>query len=533
MRAIFESSWNHLEQAEREMFMQLSVLRGGFTRQAAQTVAGANLRDLVTLANKSLLRRDPSSGRYEIHELLRLYAGERLEATGKADAARTAHCAYYTEFVGRRQAEIRGARQVETLNEIEADLENVRSAWNWAVRQKDYAAIDRASEGLYVFYEWLNRYDEGEELFRQAREGLAPEPSEAPHPVWGLTLLSWYDLRTEGRGLLEPHDIIKAQAEASLAAAKQQDDRRGMAYSLALLGAIEEDIGNRTKAISHYKQSLAHHPGIGDSFWVTIRVGLCCRRVGQIEEAIKFFQQSLDRGRETGDKVKIAWSLTNIGETVIVENGNADERLVHEVEKHWREANDLFRQIGAPVGFMWTNANLSWTALLKGNLEDAKTLAEEVLAIAAEIDYTKYGKWAAMGTLFNIAVLEGDYPRGKQLFMEWLSIKPSIQRAMKITAVYCGPAMMLSVLPAIASIQAHEGEKERGVELLSLACHHPASPPGLLEAWPYLAHMRSELENNLPSDDFEAAWARGKELDFDRVIEELGNSPKVVRQASL
>src|SRR5258708_26567468 len=83
LRAVFEYSWNLMSEDERDVFMRLSVFRGGFTREAAQEVSGASLKTLMTLLNKSLLRRDPS-GRYDVHELLRQYAEARLHGNEAA-----------------------------------------------------------------------------------------------------------------------------------------------------------------------------------------------------------------------------------------------------------------------------------------------------------------------------------------------------------------------------------------------------------------------------------------------------------------
>src|SRR5207249_7677928 len=65
MRAAFDYSWNLLSEAERDVFKKLSVFRGGFTRDAAQQVADAPLKVLMTLTNKSLLRRDTNTGRFD------------------------------------------------------------------------------------------------------------------------------------------------------------------------------------------------------------------------------------------------------------------------------------------------------------------------------------------------------------------------------------------------------------------------------------------------------------------------------------
>ena len=47
IQAVFDHSWSMLEQTEQEIFMLLSVFRGGFTREAAQRVAGASLQQLA------------------------------------------------------------------------------------------------------------------------------------------------------------------------------------------------------------------------------------------------------------------------------------------------------------------------------------------------------------------------------------------------------------------------------------------------------------------------------------------------------
>jgi predicted ATPase len=93
MRATFDHSWRLLTQREREVFQALSVFRGGFTQEAAQEVTGASLRTLLGLVNKSFLERTPT-GRYQVHELLRQYAQEKLDQEPTASqAVHDRHCA--------------------------------------------------------------------------------------------------------------------------------------------------------------------------------------------------------------------------------------------------------------------------------------------------------------------------------------------------------------------------------------------------------------------------------------------------------
>ena len=77
MHAVFDRSWKRLQPDEQMVLARLSVFRGGFSREAAEQVAGANLRILLSLVNKSLLQRQVENGRYQVHELLRQYAAEK------------------------------------------------------------------------------------------------------------------------------------------------------------------------------------------------------------------------------------------------------------------------------------------------------------------------------------------------------------------------------------------------------------------------------------------------------------------------
>ena len=132
---------------------KLSVFRGGFTRRAAEEVGGASLRTLSALVNKALLWMD-AEGRCSIHELLRQYAAEQLESAGSAEAVRSAHSAYYLEALAAHEADLTGANQVITQNDVEVDIENVRAAVTWAAARRDYPRLAAAVHPLWLYFHY-------------------------------------------------------------------------------------------------------------------------------------------------------------------------------------------------------------------------------------------------------------------------------------------------------------------------------------------------------------------------------------------
>ena len=119
VRAIFEAAWDRLAPAEQQVFMKLTVFRGGCTPEAAEAVTGASLRTLQSLVNKALVLRT-KAGRYDIHELLRQYGYERLEASGALADILRRHSSYYASFLRQREDDLKGRRQLEAMDAIES-----------------------------------------------------------------------------------------------------------------------------------------------------------------------------------------------------------------------------------------------------------------------------------------------------------------------------------------------------------------------------------------------------------------------------
>ena len=172
IRAVFAHSWRRLSEGERTVFRQLSVFRGGFTRQAAQSVAGASLSTLRTLVNQSLLQVEPGD-RYTLHELLRRICCGR---TRNSPPKRSHAVSTIVPITSRGWHGVprisKVLRQLAALAEIETDQENVRFAWQWAVSHTNGEQIANALESQGFSDEWRGRIQEGERVFARATAAI-------------------------------------------------------------------------------------------------------------------------------------------------------------------------------------------------------------------------------------------------------------------------------------------------------------------------------------------------------------------------
>ena len=158
--------WSHslLDAAEQRLFAALSVFVGGCTLDAVSAVYGdeseeADLLDLMSsLVDKSLVVRglpSPIDGepRFNMLQVIREYALERLEASGQADAARQRHAAHYTGFARRADPEIRGAHQMIWLARLTSEHDNLRAVLRWSLDSGDGAGATELIWLLWLF--WL------------------------------------------------------------------------------------------------------------------------------------------------------------------------------------------------------------------------------------------------------------------------------------------------------------------------------------------------------------------------------------------
>jgi hypothetical protein len=141
-------------------------------------VTTVSLQELRAYVNKSLLN-STSTGRYQIHELLRQYGTEKLTQNYTAfKAACDSHSAFYCAFLQDRESELKTEQRLIILGQLKTELDNIRTAWNWAINQGQMDQLEQAMESLATLYQWMGRYRDGEESFRTLATKVAPSNTE-------------------------------------------------------------------------------------------------------------------------------------------------------------------------------------------------------------------------------------------------------------------------------------------------------------------------------------------------------------------
>lgn len=461
MRAVFDESWKLLNEDEKEAFKRLSVFQGSFTREAAEKVAAASLKTLWSLGDKSLIKPWPNS-RYQIHELLRQFAYAKLQESREGElSAHEAHCAYFVNFLTERLTVAMDGQQLSAAAAVEADLDNIRWAWQWVVDHGGVEDLCQAAEAIFDFWEWKSRYTEAAAALEKAVERLTsvePTPPVEMSLAFIVQYLAWFYIRL---GLIQKAEDCARRCRdiyQRLGAAPPWGWVTDPLLPLGIISLIRGDyleagrLGDQARQTAETQGNprnlhVAHH--------VLARAAFL---TGQYETARKHAQQSYETALKIQDRWFMAYTLLELG-TVARALGNNDAAA-----QHYQASYDLRREFQDPEGMAIALTCLGEVACRRQAYQESRELYSQAIAIYQGIN-DRGGLATARLGFAKAAAAVGDLGTAREYFAHALDIAVSIQHTQLVLAIIAGVGEMLAQWQA----------KDSGLALLSLAGRHSAT----------------------------------------------------------
>jgi predicted ATPase/class 3 adenylate cyclase len=327
-------SYDLLDEPLKRLFSRFSTFARGANLEQAEAVCGPAtelgvdvLTGLDELADQSLLRRMPDflEPRLLMLQVIREFAGERLEEFGDADAVRDRHAAAYQALAESAAPHLFGAEQRQWLDRLEMDHDNFRTAFDWSLSRKDARRALCLGAAVWRFWQMRGHLREG----RVQLDAILAMPGARDYPVDRARALeaaggvaywqgdmdaaqSYYDeclalTRAGGDAralanalyndsfppLVTKSDIPKARAllEEALPIFRQLGDRRGIASCLWGIGQCYYNVDDFNKAVPPIEESITLFEHLGDRF------GLGWALYLRSVMALKMNETSLGRSR--------------------------------------------------------------------------------------------------------------------------------------------------------------------------------------------------------------------------------------------
>ena len=365
LRATMDWSFDLLSEPERAVLLRLAVFAGSLSLEAAELVCAsdpvvsADVLDLLSrLVEKSLVVAEPSGdGRYRLLETIRLYARDRLIASGEAEAVRRRHRNLYLALVERAAPEFfHGAESGTWLDRLDLEHDNLLAALQWSIDEPtERGAALRMATGMWRFWEirghpyegrgWLERTlagaDEREPplLVADALTGAAVlssmqgddaaavgfhERSLAVQRRLGNLDGVAYALNNLAGAAVRQGDLIRARTlyEECVAITRQTGDERARAFALINLAGVVADLGDVAAARAGFDDSLAIFDRFGDRWGAAFardEFAVVLARQGDGVAARSLLDEALATWRELGDQRGVARVLAHLADVASLE----------------------------------------------------------------------------------------------------------------------------------------------------------------------------------------------------------------------
>jgi predicted ATPase/DNA-binding winged helix-turn-helix (wHTH) protein len=350
MRGTIQWSYDLLDEDEKNLFRRLAVFAGGFTVEAAEFLSeplavadgSDSVLDILTklIDNNLLICKEQTDGdaRLQMLEVVREFAAECLETSGKAENLRRRHSEFFLALAEEIEPLLLTEKVVKALEKFDAELDNFRAALRWLL-SREIEMMVRMTAALRQF--WYNRCYLTEA--RQWLETALAKSDVKPHPI-RLKLLNAISLVTRTQG---DYAATRRTSEESLSASREIKDLRQIILACHAVAGLEIRENNLTKAR-------------------------------------KLYEESLVISRELNDERQIAFTLSGLSNVLLNEgNGSAARPLLE-------EALVISRRMGFKFNLSTDLINLGAVNYYESDADAAYRNFAESLAIAREIKSTAY-----------------------------------------------------------------------------------------------------------------------------------------------
>jgi predicted ATPase/class 3 adenylate cyclase len=469
VRAVIESSWNQVDASAQNLVKRLSVFRGGFTRLAAQEAAGASLRGLSQLVDKALLRRDPVTGRYSIHELLRQYAEEQLKRSSQEElSAHEQHAEYFASFMKTCGAHMHDSRQKATFPEIEADIDNIRVAWNYWSDHQNAQYLREFVDAMWIFFEVRGSFAPAIQFFSEAAQKL-----ESNEP-----------------------EVVCAGAEL----------RARQAWFTALIGLPDQGLRLAQESVSTLRQ---YSRDISVNILESVNINAIFMNRNEI--VVQVNQEMMARADRSGDIWERAWALIWSAYAFVLQH------QIREALQTGQEALAIFEKLDNPFGSSVASGIILGSVFMAtGNKDAAKEHFLRGMHAAEEINYLRLLQ-ITYDNLGTLALMENDIEQAQHFFV----------RSLRISQESGQTREMLASLRDLANVSMARGDLDGALKLLAVVLKHPASDQNSLNRPERLRDeaekLRAQIEAQWNEASYRSWWEMRQNERFAEVVAQILN----------
>lgn len=442
LQGLLDWSYQLLPEDQQQLWLELTIFRGGWNLAAAQAVCQKYgsfgvVQLLSQLVSKSLLVTEETEFgelRYRMLEPIRQYGRAKLELQPAEvlELLQTRHFENYLAMVEKLQSGLADTEQRKTtLARLRRDHANLRLALDWALEtgngNADYTEkILRFCQALGDFWFLQSYLIEGRSYLERAL-GLIKQTEQLSRAKSLLAkILYWQGTLAARQG---EHEIATGKISESLELYRGINDTDGIIECLNILGNVFRRQLKLEQAMSVHEQALLvaqeHNRilAIAQSF---NGLGTTSQAAGRIVKAKAYFQESLKHLQQINARHGIAAVLQNLGDIAQEEKDYELAWQHYQVSlSYWREIGDKWNEIGCLF-------NTGTLCKRQGRYAEAEQFYLKGATVAQEIG-EKLHIAIGFSSLANLALEQRDWAKAANYYRQasqfYTELKDKVRQA--------------------------------------------------------------------------------------------------------
>lgn len=382
LRATIEWSYRLLNPKEQRFFALLAIFEGGFTLEACEAVAWAGEEDdpaymlLDALVDKSFVSAQPGedSMRYRLLEVLRGFAGEKLNESHEAQLARSLHFDYFKSFADRWGTWQSAGEEHLYLRELAAEIPNMRAALDWGIERDDPVPAFELLLQVARYWQQHCNIAEARSWFSRACDAAGTHKGLCAKMLRRAATFATME---------DDYDAARAMTQRALELFGDLGDRAGVAEAIHNLAVIEDRSGSQEEAHRLYARALelfeetGHEVGVITSLF---NLALNCKLRGDYAGAKSYLDRGMSLCTSAEHADRLATFLKLRGEVAIAQGEFTQAQTA--LERSLEMKRDLENRLDE-VEVLCSIAALN---LRRGDLDDAEQYARQGIQLARDLD---------------------------------------------------------------------------------------------------------------------------------------------------
>ncbi|MEU9108205.1 tetratricopeptide repeat protein [Streptomyces xanthophaeus] len=457
VRAAFGLSYERLPTDQARVLRLLTVNPGpDCSTFYAQLVTGEgeDLRSkLAALVRASLLTEQPvGSGRWRMHDLVRLYAQERGEECAQEDGREGATASLLESLA----VHMAGAEMILGLRERPETAPGLPSAaqvlrWLDLERPLLIAALrlaldtgrrDTARSLADALTMYLVHYGHEDDALAVARHMLAAVRQTGDGKALGTALCNLAGVLSDMDQGDEAHELLTE----ALVLCPRIPFREGEGHALNVLAGLHRKAGRFEEALQAHADALEIFRELGIRQAEAAALGLqgeALRKAGRLDEAVEVYRASIAICEEIGQRHREATARYALGEA-LWEAGHREESLTVR-----EQAAAIFRESGNRTNEARAHHGLADSLLDEGRPEEARARYELALALFGEAG-DEPGVCSVLGELGRVHRQEGRLEEALEAQVRCCGLLADAGLRSDLAVELCERALTLALMDRVA-----------------------------------------------------------------------------------